>query len=219
MRYKDFSQVYTDKKCFERDKLQFFFDKYFREKNENALRNQYRALRSMEFSGSLDYHPQEVDISALTSQLTGAWDVLIGSSGCSFIYCGNDTSPIMGNCRLLSKAILSLLSNAYLYGKERLVTVKTLEDADFVKIEVQNGGCFSQMANEGEGLSFVRRVCERMDGRFFIETTISHSKAVMLLKKSYSRENSVSNNIPDPISLIYDRLSPVYVELYGMEYH
>ncbi|MBR2952897.1 MAG: HAMP domain-containing histidine kinase [Clostridia bacterium] len=218
MNYKHFSDIYTGEREFQREKMQFFFDKSFRDKDENLLRNQYVSLRQLEFLDDLTFEPECVDLSSLTESITVACDILSSESGVSFIYIGDSPCYVIGNSRLITKALLNLLSNAYLYGRENLVTVKTVEQGNCCGIEVLSGGSFSENHKAGNGLSFVRNICNKMHGNFFIEQTLSHTKAIMLFPKSDIKENSTKENA-DILSLVYNRLSPVCVEMFGMEYH
>ena len=218
MNYKQLCEIYTDEEQFTREKLQFFFDKAFKQKDETSLRNYYKALRNLDFSCSFDFFPERVNISSLCEDITTAFDVFSTHHGKNFIYCGNTTHFVYGNYRLISKAILNLLSNAYLYSTNSLVTVKTIEEADFVRVEVQNSGVYNESPKIGKGLSFVRNVCKSMNGRFFIETDLNYVRAIIFLEKSenQTKSPSVDHSFSD---FITDRLSPVYVEVFGMEYH
>lgn len=218
MNYKHFSDIYTGEREFLREKMQFFFDKSFRDKDENLLRNQYVSLRQLGFLDDLTFEPECVELSSLAENITVACDILSSESGISFIYCGDSPCFVMGNSRLITKALLNLLSNAYLYGKEKLITVKTVEQGNCFGIEVLSGGSFSENHKTGNGLSFVRKICNKMNGNFFIEQTLSHTKAIMLFPKSDINKNSTRESA-DILSLVYNRLSPVCVEMFGMEYH
>lgn len=218
MNYKHFSEVYTGEREFTREKLQFFFDKSFENQDENGLRNQYKALRQLGFNCDFEFLPEIVDVSSLCENITSAFDVFASNNGKSLIYCGNRTCSIYGNYRLIAKAILNLLSNAYLYGTNSLVTVKTIEDENFVKIETRSEGSFPFNASDGNGLTFVRKVCNISDGHFFIESNRDFSKAVMCFRKTDSKRNSPESEY-EFFNLLTNRLSPVYVEVFGMEYH
>lgn len=218
MNYNHFSKLYTDESQFSREKLQFFFDKAFLETDENSLRNQYKALRDLEFSSPTDYIPETVEISSLCENLTSAFDVFASTSGINFIYCGNKTSAVQGSYRLIAKAFLNLLSNAYLYGNTNLVTVKTLETQNYIRVEVQSGGVFSFNTFFDKGLSFVQQTCSCMDGQFLIESEKDSSKAIMCFKKSIYPRTSLDTRY-EFFNLLSDRLSPVYIEIFGMSYH
>ena len=218
MNYKHFPHIYTGEREFQREKMQFLFDKSFRDKDEDLLRNQYISLRQLEFQEDLTFEAECVELSSLTESVTVACDILSGDSGISFIYCGDLPCFVTGNSRLITKALLNLLSNAYLYGKENLVTVKTTESDSYCSIEVMSGGGFSRNCKSGKGLSYVRKICNKMNGNFFIEQTLSHTKAIMLFQKSRLKENN-TRECNDILSLVYNRLSPVCVEMFGMEYH
>ena len=218
MNYKHLSQIYTDEKQFTREKLQFFFDKAFLQKDEMGLRNYYKALRNLDFSRCLDFSPETVNISTLCEDITTAFDVFASYYGKNFIYCGNATHSVYGNHHLISKAILNLLSNAYLYSTNSLVTVKTIDEADFVRVEIQNSGIYTESTHNGRGLSFVRKVCQSMNGRFFIETDLNFVKAIIFLRRADFTTPHPQNN-HNFSDFITDRLSPVYIEVFGMEYH
>lgn len=199
-----------------RENLQNLFDRAFISGDKVNLHEHYRALRNIEFSRSPEKANEQINISALAENLTIACDILTADTGVNFIFCGNDTGFITGNGQLLTKAILSLLSNAYLHGKGRLVTVKAVENAEYIKIEVKNEGTFKSQ-KFGKGLSFVHKACS-LYGGFFIETDLFTTTAVILIKKAAANK---CNNfyVPDFCEYLSDRLSPVYVELFGMEYH
>ena len=219
MNYKYFSDIYTGENEFQREKLQYLFDKSFREKDEHLLRSQYIALRQLQFNEELISSSEIINLSSLAEAVTSACDILSAPTGISFIYCGNDSCYTYGNQKAILKALLNLLSNAYLYGKDNLITVKTIAAKNHSKIEVLNGGNFYKTNPSGKGLKFVRDICEKNNGKFFIEQSSFHTKAVMVFKKvNHSTfENSTGN--PDTLALVYDRISPVCVELFGMEYH
>lgn len=197
-----------------RDILQDDFDLSFAKSDFTALRSHYRALRRIELE-STSIPPAEVfDISLLAEGLTIAGDIVCGESGKNFIYCGNETSPVFANWRAVSKAILNLLSNAFLYGSGGLVTVKALERADFVSVEVQSGGCLPEDFAFGQGLCFVKKVCEQYNGHFFVESSLLSARQILLLPKARHLKPTVST--PDFFQLLNDKLSPVYVEFFGI---
>lgn len=199
----------------QREQLQLLFDQCFLNGDKSGLREQYRMLRQIELNHNLDYDNEIIDISSLVESVSVACDILLAEAGVSIVYCGNKTSPAFCNQRYFTKALLNLISNAYLYGCENLITIKAIETSDFIRVEVQNGGAFIN-SNEGKGLSFVRNVCKNANGRFFIEQSPNSICAVMIFEKVQNYKDL--NNV-DFYSLINDRLSPVYVEMFGMEYH
>ncbi len=213
MNYKYLSDIYAGENEFRREKMQFFFDKSFREKDEVLLRSQYIALRQLQFAENFDFTPESINISSLAESITIACDILATGTGVNFIFCGEDNCCAIGNERLITKALLNLLSNAYLYGKENLVTIKCVKSNIFTKLEVLNGGTFQE--NEGNGLSFIRKCAQQMNGSFFIEQTLTHTKAIMILNSS-SRTTKKEYDFFDYIN---DRLSPVCVEMFGMKYN
>lgn len=198
----------------DRDRLQLLFDHSFNNGDKSSLRKHYIFLRQLELNSFIDFPLETVNISALAESVTMGCDILLSQMGMSFIFCGNETTPAVCNQRFVTKALLNLLSNAYLFGSEKLVTVKTVESQDFVKIEVQSGGVFDNTYNKG--LQFVRDVCLESSGRFFIMQNAFHTNAIMMFQKSTDYNNVKSTDL---YSLISDRLSPLYVELFGMEYH
>ncbi|MBR5246942.1 MAG: HAMP domain-containing histidine kinase [Clostridia bacterium] len=218
MNYKHFSQVFSDENQFLREKLQFFFDKAFEKKDEVQLRSLYTSLRDLDFSAPLDFLSENVNISSLCENITSAFDVFTSHNGKSFIYCGNSTCSVHGNYHFIAKALLNLLSNAYLYGTNSLVTVKTVEYGNFVKVEIRNEGNFPLNNIDGKGLTFVRRVCAELDGCFFIETHHESSVAIMIFKK-VDQTSKTDYEQYEFANLLSNRLSPVYVEAFGMEYH
>ncbi len=218
MNYKHFPHIYTGEREFQREKMQFFFDKSFRDKDENLLRNQYITLRQFQFQSDLTFEPECINLSYIAENITIACDILSSESGISFIYCGNEPFYINGNASLIAKALLNLLSNAYLYGKENLVTVKTVESGKNCGIEVLNGGKFIENHHSRNGLSFVRKICKMMNGNLFIEQSLSQTKAVILFPKS-DKATDNANDTLDVSTLICNRLSPVCIEMFGMEYH
>ncbi len=214
MNYKYLADFYTSENEFQRDKMQFFFDKSFREKDELLLRNQYKALRLFQFDTGFDFTPETIHISSLAESLTTACDVLATGTGMNFIYCGESDCHCIGDEGLITKCLLNLLSNAYLYGRENLITAKCVRMKDFIKIEILNGGAFSEDTADGKGLSYVRKATSKMNGRFLIEQSLSHTKAVILLRSSIKP----THKNYDFLDFVNDRLSPVCVELFGMEY-
>lgn len=199
----------------QREQLQLEFDQCFLNGDKSALREQYKTLRQIELNNNNEYDNEIIDISSLAQSISIASDILIAETGISVIYCGNKTSPAFCNQRHFTKSLLNLISNAYLYGCENLITIKTIEMANFIRVEVQSGGAFIN-SNWGKGLCFVNNICQNANGRFFIEQSHTHTRAIMVFEKvrNYKDLSSV-----DFSSFLNDRLSPVYVELFGMEYH
>ncbi len=219
MNYKYFSEVYTNETQFLREKMQYFFDKSLYEKNEHMLRRQYIALRRLQFTEELVFTPEYVNLSALAESITNACDILSFPLGINFIYCGNDNCYTVGSSRLIGKALLNLLSNAYLYGNKNLITIKTITTRNHSKIEVLSGGIFHKTNYNGKGLDLVRKICNKNNGKFFIEQNSSYTKAIMVFEKISSIPFNYSEREFDISTLICDRLSPVCVEMFGMEYH
>lgn len=199
-----------------RENLQNLFDRAFLSGNNSDLRENYKALRNIELIKFTETANERTSISVLAENLTIACDILTTDTGVNFIFCGNDTSPVYCNGKALTKSILNLLSNAYLHGKGRIVTVKAIEMNNYIKIEVKNEGEF-YCEQYGKGLSFVSRVCNLSGGAFFVERDLFSTTAVMLIKK-VPANNCKDYYVPDFYEYLNDRLSPVYVEMFGMEY-
>lgn len=218
MNYKHFSEIYTDENQFLREKMQYFFDKSFREKDEELLRSLYISLRQLEFCEDYSCGIEQIELTSLAESITVACDILATASGISFIFCGDAPCFISGNRRLISKSLLNLLSNAYLYGTGNLVTVKTVNGNGNSRLEVFSGGSFENINQKGKGISFIRNASKKMNGNFLIEQSVSHTKAIMTFENS-RKIYSHSTQQTDILELISDRLSPVCVEMFGMEYH
>ncbi len=199
----------------ERERLQSLFDQCFLNGDKENLREQYKKLRQIELNADINFNHEAVNISNLAESISLACDIIIAETGTSIIYCGNDTCPALCNQRFLTKALLNLISNAYLYGCENLITIKTIETKNHIRLEVQNGGSFINN-NNGQGLQFVREFCKKSNGKFFIEQSPTHTCAIMIFEKlqNYNKLQEF-----DFYSLLNDRLSPLYVELFGMDYH
>lgn len=200
-----------------RENLQNLFDRAFLSKDNKKLREHYNSLRNIEFNQSLENSKERINISSLTENITTACDILVSGTDVSFVFCGNDTSHVYGNGKALTKAILNLLSNAYLHGKGNLITVKAVENANYVKIEVKNEGAFYCL-DYGRGLSLVQKICREFGGVFFVDSDLFSTNAVMAIKKAPAK-NCKDFYVPDFCEYLGDRLSPVYVEMFGMEYH
>lgn len=219
MNYKHFSEIYKDENQFFREKMQYLFDKAIRERDENLLRKLYVSLRRLQFEEIFSNIVEQIELTSLSESVTIACDILASPSGINFIFCGDEPCYIDGNKHLISKALLNLLSNAYLYGKENLVTVKTVNTSTHSRLEVLSGGNFTNINEAGKGLSFIRQVCKNMQGNFLIEQTPDHTKAIMIFKNSQHHFTTNSLQQTDIFSLLNDRLSPACVEMFGMEYH
>lgn len=200
-----------------RENLQNLFDRAFLFGESGNLREHYKALRNIEFNQALEKTKERINLSSLAENLTTACDILVSGTGVSFVFCENDISFAYSNGKALTKSILNLLSNAYLHGKGKLVTVKTVESSEYIKIEVKNEGLFKS-TSFGNGLSLVHKICSEFNGAFFIETNLLTTTAVMLIKK-VPATNCKDFYVPDFCEYLNDRLSPVYVEMFGMEYH
>ncbi len=217
MNYKYLPHIYTDENSFRREKLQFFFDRSFRENDSDTLRSQYIALRRLQLEHIPDFTAESINLSLLAENITSACDILVSDTGVSFIFLGTSPCFVRGSRRLITLSLVNLLSNAYLYGREKLITVTCTPGNQYSGVEVINGGSPREPVCDGMGLAFVRKCCDAMNGRFLIEQSFARTKAVMLFESSdirtdKSREESC-------FSLVSDRLSPVCVEMFGMEYH
>lgn len=214
MEYSEFS---AERGVCVRENLQNLFDRAFFLGDKENLREHYRELRNIELHREAENLKERINITSLAENLTTACDILVSETGISFVFCGNDTSHAYGDGKALTKAVLNLLSNAYLHGMGRLITVKAVENAEFIKIEVKNEGSF-KAADFGGGLSFVKKTCEAFGGAFFIETDLFTTNAVMAIKKVPATDCK-DFSPTDFYEYLNDRLSPVYIEIFGMKYH
>lgn len=199
----------------DRDILQNNFDKAFSEMDKNSLRLYYQNLRNLELDSETPIVCESVCLSSLVENITIACDIICADCNTNFIYCGNDTSLSKADTKLITKSVLNLLSNAFLYGKSELITVKTIEKSEFISIEIQSAGALPENFSFGKGLSFVENVCKSLNGHFFIETTLLSTRAVMLLPKSRDYKNIAQ--VPYFCDLLNDRLSPIYIEFFGIK--
>ena len=199
-----------------RDDLQNMFSKAFFENDLDTLKIAYKTLRNFERENTKDKCLKLCDIGNFVEGLTVGTDIITEPFFKSFIYCGNEIPNIICNISMVENAILNLFSNAYLYGKGRLVTVKTIDRTNFIDICVTSGGAFNFKHNMCSGLDFIRKVCDFHKGHFLIESNSLYSNAHILLPKEFDYANQKEPlKITDDI--ILDRLSPLYVELFGME--
>ncbi len=215
MNYKHLADIYIGENEFNREKMQFFFDKSFRENDETLLRNQYIALRQLQFNDFFEFSPKAINLSSLVDNITIACDILSAGTGVNFIYCGAENVCVSGSENLITKCLLNLLSNAYLYGTENLITTKCVKYNSFTSIEVLSGGPFLENPKDGKGITFVRNATNQMGGKFFIEQSSNRTRAVIMLRHSadYAEKDY------DFLDFINDRLSPVCVEMFGMAYN
>lgn len=196
-----------------REKLQNLFDASFAKADEILLRKHYQSLRHLELKSNISFIPEAFDVSFLVETLTNVCDIFCSDYNKNFIFCGNDICTINGNQRFVIKAILNLLSNAFIYGRGNLITTKTFSRDRIVHIEIQSGGSLSPEFQFKNGLSFVKKVCEYHNGHFFIETSKLYTNAILLLPESrVYLENAHNLNIFD---FLTDRLSPFYIEFFG----
>jgi|GEM_PF-4524105 len=198
-----------------RENLQNMFDLAFSSGDYNSLREQYKKLRNIEFNASFDFTKEMINVSTLIENLTIACDIVVADMGVNYIFCGNETSRICGNGKALTKAFLNVLSNAYLHGKGNLITVKTIENDNFIKIEVKNEGVFSSL-KFGNGLSFVLKTCRNLNGMLFIEIDGFSTNSIMYIKKTVANMRR-DFCVPYFYEYLNDKLSPVYIEMFGMD--
>ena len=60
----------------------------------------------------------------------------------------------------------------------------------------------------------INNICQNLNGRFFISTDLLSVKAVMLIPKSHNFKDIATTL--DFCELLSDRLSPVYIEFFGI---
>lgn len=205
----------TFKHLNERENLQELFDTSFIRNDLKSLRIGYRELRSLELQSPLNFFFENIDISTLVENLTIACDIICTENDASFVYCGNSTSIAKANQRLLTKAILNLLSNAFLYRQGNLITVKTVEKQHFISIEIQNAGHLKDDFTFKNGLNYVNNICNELNGHFFLSADLLSVKAVMLIPTSH--DSKKVSTTPDFCEILSDRLSPVYIEFFGIK--
>lgn len=152
-----------------------------------------------------------VDLSDLAENICIASDIILRESGKTVVFCGNETSPVFSNRQILTKAVLEAVGNACVFGEGSLITVKTREHKNFVSSEIQSAGRFSFC--DGEGLRFIRNAVRQFGGEMFTVCGKEFSSVVMTFEKA-DKINPLPNK--SFIDLVSDRLSPVFVELYGM---
>ena len=198
-----------------REILQSLFDSSFTKAEKNSLRMHYQALRNLELEGDFSFEPDTFSVSLLVESITNACDIFCIDYNKNFIFCGDDTCTIKGNQRLITKAILCLLSNGFIYGRGSLITTNAFSKNGFIHIEIQSAGTLSPDFSFKDGLTFVKRVCKAHHGHFFIKTTNVCTSAIMLIPEATSFKEGAPT--PDIFDLLSDRLSPVYVEFFGQK--
>lgn len=207
-------------RCLENERLrsclQNGFDRAFSLDDAEELRREYRRARAFHREIS-EGESQVIDICSLVESVTVGCDILASPMGVSYLYCGNQVPFVRGREDLLTRALLNLLSNAYLYGTAGLVTVKTFVKGESAVISVLSGGEYDFIRLEREGIDYVKRVCKAHNGGFFVKSEISCSSANIILPLYYGTEKPKQKYNVE--MMINDRLSPLYVELFGMEYH
>lgn len=193
-----------------REELQENFSSALLEDDVLFLHTLYSKLRKLN-RNTLNTETECVDLSDLAENICIAADILLRESGKTVVFCGNDTSPVYGNRQVLTKAILEGLGNACIFGKGSLITLKTCEHKNFVSAEIQSLGEFSRC--DGEGIKFIRNAVKTFDGEMFTVSTHGYSSLVLTLKKSNNIKPLENRSF---IDLVSDRLSPVFIELYGI---
>ena len=195
---------------FLRDELQDEFTVAFKNEDMSFIQSLYGKLRILNRQAEY-FETESVDITDLAENICLASDILLNNSGKSVIFCGNDVSAVLGNRQILTKAILEAISNACIFGKGGLITVKTQEHKKFVTLEVQSMGAFKFRG--GDGLSFMRKAVRKSGGEMLIVSHKEYSATVFKFKKSGNIRPSRNRSF---IDLVSDRLSPVFIELYGV---
>lgn len=198
-----------------REVLQTLFDDSFNKAESNALRMHYQVLRNLELESDFSFEPEIFSASLLVESITNACDIFCSDYNKAFIFCGDDTIVAKGNQRLIIKALLCLLSNAFIYGRGSLITTKVVSKNKFVHIEIQSAGSLPPAFSFEKGLSFVKRVCKAHQGLFFIKATSFCTSAIMLIPEAIAFKECAP--VPDIFDFLNDRLSPVYVEFFGQK--
>lgn len=193
-----------------REELQENFSSALLDNDILFLHTLYSKLRKLN-RNIINAETECVDLSDLSENICIASDILLRESGKTVVFCGNDTSPVFGNRQILTKAILEAIGNACIFGKGSLVTLKTQEHKHFVSAEIQSSGKFS--FSGGEGLGFIRNAVKQFDGEMFTVSGKDFSSVVLTFKKSNNIRPLENRSF---IDLVSDRLSPVYIELYGI---
>lgn len=158
-----------------------------------------------------NFETECVDLSDLAENVCIASDIILRDSGKTVVFCGNDVSPVFSNRQILTKAVLEAVGCACIYGKSSLITIKTQEHRLFVSAEIQCGGKFLQ--SDSKNLKFIKNAMEKFDGKAVNVYSRDFSSLVLTFKKSNDLRPMPNKSF---IDLVTDRLSPVFVELYGM---
>lgn len=193
-----------------REELQDKFTLAFESEDIDELQKFYGKLKRINRNTDF-FETESVDISDLAENICISADILLRENGKSVIFCGNDVSSVFGNRQILTKAILEAISNAILHGNSSLITIKLCEYKDYITLGVQNMGQFK--FNGGEGIKFIRSAIKKLGGDTVILSNCEYSSVIFKLKKS---GNICPSPNPNFIDLVCDRLSPVYIELYGV---
>ncbi len=194
-----------------REDLQEKFFTAFQNDDISFLQTLYKKLKIL--NRQLEYFETEsVDIADLAENICLASDILLRESGKSVIFCGNDVSPVFGNRQILTKAILEVISFAVLKGDSSLITVKTREFERFVTVEIQSLGEFNFEA-QNDGIDFIRNALKKLGAKMFVISQKEYSTTLFSLKKSGNISPFQNKSF---IDLVCDRLSPIYIELYGV---
>lgn len=158
-----------------------------------------------------NFETECVDLSELAENICIASDIILRESGKTVVFCGNDVSPVFSNRQILTKAVLEAVGVVCIFGKGSLITVKTCEHKNFVTAEIQGAGTFSFY--DTDGLRFIRNAVRQFGGEMFTVLGKDCSCMVMTFEKA-----DQINPLPNKsfIDLVSDRLSPVFIELYGL---
>lgn len=194
-----------------RDELHESFASAFEKNDILSLQKFYRQLKVLNRKANY-FDIEAVDISNLAENISLATDILVNQNGKTVIFCGNEVSSVLGNRQFLTKAILEMISNAIFYGLGSLITVKCYEKSDNIFLCVQSLGEFN-FTEKSDGINYIRKSAKIFDGRFVIFTGEDCSSQILVLKKAYI---STTEKNPTFLELVNDRLSPVYIELYGV---
>lgn len=194
-----------------REELHENFSSALLDNDISFLHTLYSKLRKLN-RNIINAETECVDLADLAENICIASDILLRESGKTVVFCGNETSPVFGNRQILTKALLEAVGNACIFGKGTLITVKTCEHKSFVSFEIQNFGSISQHF-EGEGLKFIRTAVKRFGGEMFTVSGRDSVSVVMTFKKSGNLRPLENKSF---IDLVSDRLSPVFIELYGL---
>lgn len=158
-----------------------------------------------------NFETECVDLSDLAENVCIASDIILRDSGKTVVFCGNETSPVFSNRQILTKTILEAIGSACIFGKCSLITVKTREHKHFVSAEIQCAGKF--LPQNSKSLEFIKKAVNKFDGEALTVYGKEYSSVSLTFKKTNKLNPTPNANF---IDLVSDRLSPVFVELYGL---